>query len=144
MSSKTILIKRTLLDAQTSMVSNLELLSSQWTALRRWCLENTSITEIHTLKAKKRSGTPVQIKVKLQSSLTRHQIGLLKFANSQLEGEKNIKFAYVDMHSALKAMLNIPVKNKSIPEFKTKMEVMEILNLADGLDEDAYEGIYEQ
>ena len=48
------------------------------------------------------------------------------------------------MHSALKAMLNIPVKNKSIPEFKTKMEVMEILNLADGLDEDAYEGIYEQ
>ena len=86
----------------------------------------------------------MQIKVKLQSLLTRHQIGLLKFANSQLEGAKNITFAYVDMHSALKAMLNIPVKNKSIPEFKTKMEVMEILNLADGLDEDAYEGIYEQ
>ena len=96
------------------------------------------------IERQKRSGKPVQIKVKLQSLLTRHQIGLLKFANSQLEGAKNIKFAYVDMYSALKAMLNIPVKNKSIPEFKTKMEVMEILNLADGLDEDAYEGIYEQ
>ena len=96
------------------------------------------------IERQKRSGKPVQIKVKLQSLLTRHQIGLLKFANSQLEGAKNIKFAYVDMHSALKAMLNIPVKNKSIPEFKTKMKVMEILNLADGLDEDAYEGIYEQ
>ena len=31
----------------------------------------------------KRSGKPVQIKVKLQPSLTRHRIGLLKFANSQ-------------------------------------------------------------
>ena len=29
-----------------------------------------------------RGGKPVQINVKLQSSLTRHQIGLLKFANS--------------------------------------------------------------
>ena len=48
------------------------------------------------------------------------------------------------MHGALKAMLNTPVRNKSILEFKTKMEVMEILNLADGLDEDAYGGIYEQ
>ena len=48
------------------------------------------------------------------------------------------------MHGALKAMLNTPVTNKSILEFKTKMEVMEILNLADGLDENAYEGSYEQ
>ena len=50
--SRTILIKRTLLDGQTSMVSNLELLSSQRTALRRRCLENTSIAEILTLKSK--------------------------------------------------------------------------------------------
>ena len=90
------------------------------------------------------SGKPVQIKVKLQSSLTKYRLGLLKFANSQFEGVKNIKFAYTNMHGALKAMLNTPVRNKSILEFKTKMEVMEILNLADGLDEDAYEGIYEQ
>ena len=48
------------------------------------------------------------------------------------------------MHGSLKAMLNTPVRNKSILEFKTKMEVMEVLNLADGLDNDAYEGIYEQ
>ena len=41
-------------------------------------------------------------------------------------------------------MLNTPIRNKSILEFKTKMEVLEILNLADGLDEDAYKGIYEQ
>ena len=65
--------------------------------------------------------------------------------NSQFEGAKNIKFAYADdVHSALKAILNTLVRNKSILEFKTKMEVMEILNLADGLDEDAYEGIYEK
>ena len=48
------------------------------------------------------------------------------------------------MHGVLKAMLNTPVRNKSILEFKTKMEIMQILNLADALDEDAYEGIYEQ
>ena len=50
------------------------------------------------------------------------------------------------MHGTLKVMLKLktPVRNKSILEFKTKMEVMEILNLADSLDEDAYEDIYEQ
>ena len=88
------------------------------------------------IERKKHSGKLVQIKVKLQPSLTRHQIGLLKFANSQFEGAKNIKFAYAGMHSALKAMLNAPVRNKSILEFKIKMEVMEILNLTGGLDED--------
>ena len=51
-SSKTILIKHTLVDPQTSMVTHLELLISQRTALRGWCLENTRITEIHTLKGK--------------------------------------------------------------------------------------------
>ena len=51
-SSKTILIKYTLVDPQTSTVSHLELLISQRTALRRRCLENTRITEIHTLKGK--------------------------------------------------------------------------------------------
>ena len=92
----------------------------------------------------KSSGKPVQIKGKLQPSLTRQQLGLLKFANSQLEGAKNFKFAYADMHGTLQVMLKTPVRNKSILEFKTKIEVMEILHLADGLDEDAYEGIYEQ
>ena len=82
--------------------------------------------------------------MKLQPSSTRHRTGLLKFANSQFEGAKNIKFAYANMHVSLKAMLNTPVRKKSILEFKTKMEVMEILNLAEGLGEDAYEGIYEQ
>ena len=96
------------------------------------------------IERQKRSGKPVQINVKLQSSLTRHRIELLKFANSQFEGAKNIKFAYADLHGSLKAMLNTPVRNNSILEFKTKMEVMEILNLADGLGEHAYEGIYEQ
>ena len=44
----------------------------------------------------------------------------------------------------MKAILNTLVRNKSILEFITKMEVMEILNLAYGFDENAYEGIYEQ
>ena len=82
--------------------------------------------------------------MKLQPSLTRHPIGLQKFANSQFQGVKNIKFAYTDKHGALKVMLNTPARNKSILEFKTKIEVKEILNLADDLDEYAYEGIYEQ
>ena len=56
--------------------------------------------------------------MKLQSSLTRHQIELLKFANSQFEEAKNIKFAYADLHGSLKAMLNAPVRNNSILELK--------------------------
>ena len=96
------------------------------------------------IERQKRSGKPVQIEVKLQPSLRIYRIGLLKFANSQFEGAKNIKFAYADMHGTLKVMLKTPVRNKSIVEFKPKMEVMEILNLADDLDEDAYESIYDQ
>ena len=46
------------------------------------------------IERRKRSGKPVQIKVKIQPSLTRHQIELLKFANSQFEGAKNVKIAY--------------------------------------------------
>ena len=72
------------------------------------------------------------------------QIELLKFVNYQLQGAKNIKFSYADVHVSLKDMLNTPVRDKSILAFKTKMEVMEILSLADGLDEDTYEGIYQQ
>ena len=48
------------------------------------------------------------------------------------------------MHRALKVLLNTPIRNKSILKFKTKVEVMEILNLTDGLDEDAHEGTYKQ
>ena len=50
------------------------------------------------------------------------------------------------MQDAMNARLyiNRQVRNKSILEFKTKMEVMEILNLVAVLDEDAHEGIYEQ
>ena len=82
--------------------------------------------------------------MKLQPSLTKHQIGLLRFTNFQFEGSKNIKLAYAYKHGALKGKRNTPVSNKSLLEFKTKMEVMKILNLADGLDENAYEAIYEQ
>ena len=66
------------------------------------------------IERQKCSGKPVQINVKLQPSLTRHRIGLLRFANSQFEGAKNIKFTYADVHGSLKAMLNTPLRNKSI------------------------------
>ena len=57
------------------------------------------------IERQKHSGKPVQIKVKLQPSLTRHPIRLLKFTNPESKGAKNIKFGYADMHGALKAML---------------------------------------
>ena len=82
--------------------------------------------------------------MKLQPSLTRHQIGFLIFANSQFEGAKILNSLLQMCTVPPKAMLNTPVRNKSILEFKTKMEVMEILKLDDSLDEDAYEGIYNQ
>lgn len=80
------------------------------------------------------SGEPAEIKVKLQFSLTRHQIVLLEFANSQLKGPKNVKFTNADMHRALKVLLDTPIRTKSILKFNTKMEVLEIMNLADDLD----------
>ena len=47
------------------------------------------------------------------------------------------------MHRALKVLLNTPIRTKSILKFNTKMEVLEIMNLADDLDKNAYECIYE-
>ena len=49
------------------------------------------------IERQKRSVKPVQINVKLQPSLIKYRIGLLKFANCQFEGAKNIIFAYADM-----------------------------------------------
>ena len=47
------------------------------------------------------------------------------------------------MHRALKVLLNTPIRTKFILKFNTKMEVLEIMNLADDLDKNAYECIYE-
>lgn len=48
------------------------------------------------------------------------------------------------MQGGLKNILNTRIRNKPILKFKTKMEVMKILNLGDCLGEDAYKGIYEE
>lgn len=123
---------------QANTLSNLELLNPhQKASRRRYC-----IAETHTLK--KHNDKPIQITVKLQPSWTRCQIGLLKFSNWQFEGAENIKFDYADMQGGLKNILNTRIRNKPILKFKTKMEVMKILNLGDCLGEDAYKGIYEE
>ena len=73
--------------------------------------------------------------MKLQPSLIRHRVGLLELANTQFVGTRNIKFAYADMYGALKVVFNTPIRNNPIFEFKTNIEEMEILTLADGLDD---------
>ena len=60
---------------------------------------------------------------------------MLELANIPFLGTRNIKFAYADMYGALKVMFNTPIRNNSIFEFKTNIEEMEILTLADGLDD---------
>lgn len=48
------------------------------------------------------------------------------------------------MYGAQNVMFNTPMINNSIFKFKTKIEAMKILTLADGIDEKAYEVIYKQ
>ena len=48
------------------------------------------------------------------------------------------------MYGPVKVMINTPIRNNSIFEFRTKIEVMEILTFADGLNNIAEEGIYDQ
>ena len=38
------------------------------------------------------------------------------------------------MYGPVKVMINTPIRNNSIFEFRTKIEVMEILTFADGLN----------
>ena len=64
---------------------------------------------------------------------------MLEFPNPQFERAKNIKFGYPDMQGSLKVIV---INQLGIsPSSNSKMK---ILNLADGLDKDAYEDIYEQ
>ena len=70
----------------------------------------------------------------LQPSLTKRRLKLLQYAKE--------KFLYADMHGNLKVVLNPPIGNRYVVDFKTKEDVGHILA---SLRTDHYEGIsYEE
>ena len=52
------------------------------------------------------------MRLNVQPSLSRNRIDLLRKANAVIEGNKNFKFAYADMHGNLKFILNKPFNGK--------------------------------
>ena len=79
------------------------------------------------IEKQKKANKPVSIRFNLQPSLTKHRLGLLQYAKEKLTAVKEIKFPDADIHGNLKVVLNTPIRNWYLVEFKTKEDVGQIL-----------------
>ena len=94
------------------------------------------------IEKQKKANKPVPIRLNFQPSLTKRRLELLQYAKEKLTAVKEVKFSYVDMHGNLKVVLNTPIRNRYVVDFKTKEDIGEILA---SLGTDDYEGIsYEE
>ena len=78
----------------------------------------------------KKKKKPVKVNIKLQPSLTKQRIDLLKLANEKTKDVERIKFPYADMHGNLKIRLNSPINNRYIIDFQTEDDITNIISLA--------------
>ena len=70
----------------------------------------------------------IKINIKLQLSLTSQQLKLLKITQDMTSTMEEVKFPYADMHSGLKFILNTPVKNRYIIDFKTEEDITNLIS----------------
>ena len=64
------------------------------------------------------------MRLNVQPSLSRNRIDLLRKANEVIEGSKNFKFAYADMHGNLKFVSNKPY----VKHFRTEEDIINIIS----------------
>ena len=83
-------------------------------------------TYIANQKKKKK---PPKIDIKLQPSLTKQRLDLLKIASDRTREMEDVKFPYADMHGNLKLILNNPIKNRYVIDFKTEEDITNIITL---------------
>lgn len=72
---------------------------------------------------------PPKIDIKLQPSLTKQRLDLLKIASDRTREMEDVKFPYADMHGNLKLILNNPIKNRYVIDFKTEEDITNIITL---------------
>ena len=80
----------------------------------------------------------MSIRSNLKPSLTKCQSKMLQYGTKKLTAVKEITFPFVDIHEHFKVVLNIPIGNRYVVEFKTKEDIGQILG---PLGTDDYKGI---
>ena len=80
-----------------------------------------------TEKRKQNLKLKSRIQLNVQPSLSKFRIELLKKANEATKDNENFKFAYADMHSNLKFILNNPLNEKYVKHFRNKNDIIDIV-----------------
>ena len=87
-------------------------------------LQHKRNKKIDNGKKKKNPKHKSQMRLNVQPSLSRNRIDLLRKANEVIEGSKNFKFAYADMHGNLKFVSNKPY----VKHFRTEEDIINIIS----------------
>ena len=77
----------------------------------------------------KKKKKPPKIDIKFQPFLTKQRLDLLKIASNRAKEMEYVKFPYADMHGNLKLILNNPIKNRYVIDFKTEEDITNIIAL---------------
>ena len=67
-----------------------------------------------SLKTKRKTKQPINVKINLQPSLTKNCLWMLKYAKEKLDDVEEVKFIYVDMPGNLKVVLNLFPVHRSL------------------------------
>ena len=70
---------------------------------------------------------PIKINIKLQPSITSQQLNLLKIAQDQTSEMEEVKFLHADVNGNLRFILNTPVKNRYVIDFKTEALITNLI-----------------
>ena len=82
--------------------------------------------ETYTSDQRKRK-FPIKINIKLQPSLTSQRLKLLKIARDRTSEMEEVKFPHAEVHGNLKFILNTPVKNRYVIDFKTEEDITNLI-----------------
>ena len=91
-------------------------------------LQHKQNKKIDNGKKKKNLKHKFQVRLNVQPSLSWNRIDLLRKANEAIEGNENFKFAYADMHSNLKFVLNKPLSRKYVKHFRSEGDIIDIIS----------------
>ena len=68
------------------------------------------------------------MRLNVQPSLSRNRIDLLRKAIEATEANENFKFAYANMHSNFKSILNKPLNKKCVKHFRSEEDIIHIIS----------------
>ena len=91
-------------------------------------LKHKQIKKNDTEKRKQNPKLKSRIQLKVELSLARFGIEQQKKVNETIEDNRNLKFAYADMHDNLKFILNNPLNGKYAKHFRNENDIIDIVS----------------